>query len=74
MIVGHGHSPVRHAALRIFLYDTSKSIVGLLVPKGMEHRDRTVEFRLSRWLTRNWKGHLAKFRWVASGMVMLGNC
>jgi hypothetical protein len=40
----------------------------------MEHRDGSVELRLNRWVTRNSEGHTAKLCWVASGMVMLGNC
>lgn len=42
MVIGHGDSPVRHAARRVFLGYTSESIAGFLVPK-MKHRHRAGE-------------------------------
>lgn len=42
MVIGHGDSPVRQAARRVFLGYTSESIAGFLVPK-MKHRHRAGE-------------------------------
>src|SRR5215469_5827379 len=74
MVVRHGDSPVRHATGRVLLCYSGKGIVGLLVPKGMERCHCEVKLRLNSWVTRNSKSDPAKFCWVASGMVMLGNC
>src|ERR1700739_1687412 len=59
MVVRHGNSPVRHAAGGVFLRYSSEGIVGLLVPKRMEHRYGTAELRLNRWIAGNLKIHLA---------------
>src|SRR6266404_2400968 len=46
MIKRHGDSPVGHGAGGISFGYTRKFLVGFLIPKGMEHRDGTVELRL----------------------------
>jgi hypothetical protein len=71
MVVGHGNSPIGHAARRIFLGYVSKGLAGLLVPKRMEHGDGTAELRLYRRVTGNTQIHFAEFRWVACGVLML---
>src|SRR5208337_3373515 len=73
MVVGHGDSPVGHAARRVFLCDDSECVVRLLVPKRMEHRYGAAELRLNRWVAGNGEIHLAEFSRVARGMLMLGN-
>src|SRR5271156_2111598 len=73
MVVGHGDSPVGHAARGVFLSNCSESVSSLLIPKRMEHRYSAAELRLNRWLAGNGETHLAEFARVACGMLMLGS-
>src|SRR5262249_33664653 len=71
VVIGHRHSPVGHGAGGILLRYLCESLVCFLVPERMEHRDRTVELRLNRWITRNRKIYLTEFSRVAGRMFML---
>src|SRR5271155_1131988 len=48
MVVGHGDSPVRHAAGGVFLRYGGEGVAGFLVPKRMKHRHGAAELWLNR--------------------------
>ena len=53
VIEAHGDSPVAHHALGIGLHHLRERLLGLLVPEGMEDRDREVELVLGRGRARD---------------------